>query len=943
MLVWFMLFLCIAVYTYGVHVHFMLLCFIETDKIFEYDDLGDRIYECVWCGASFWLNESLKTRPKNRPPTFTLCCQKGKIVLPFSPSTPLFLENLLNPLNGRSSTLFRLNFRGYNAMMAFSSIGANIHSSINDGSAPYVFKISGQIHHLMGSLLPLLNHTPKFSQLYVHDTQHEVDNRLNALCGQEVSDVGDFDKNVINGLISMLDDCNELVKLFRMVRDKFENSSVPSFKLRILEQRDNDRRFSLPTSDEIGCLIVGDIGEPGVNKDIIIETQNGNLFRVEKLHPKFMSLQYPLLFPHGEDGYRLNIPLQNVPPNQKDDKTVTMLSFYAYQIQDRRSTNVTVLKGGRLFQQYVVDAYVVVEHERLEFMRNNQEDLRSDVYQGVHDALSRREHTGENIGQKVILPSSFTGSPRYMINNYHDAMTICRRYGNPDLFITFTCNVKWPEILRDLQNIPGYKAEDRPDLVVRVFNQKLKSLISYVKSGVPFGKVDAHVSTIEFQKRGLPHSHMLFWLQKKNKCYTATDIDSIISAEIPDKLVDPKLYDIVGQFMVHGPCGISNRKSPCMIDGKCSKFFPKSFNFATTFGSDSSPMYRRRDDPSVFIEKNGFRFDNRHVVPYNAELLKKFNAHINMECCSHSMLIKYLFKYITKGPDRARVIFQENDDDEIQTFLNCRYLASQEAMWRLFHYPIHVREPAVMRLCVHLPLENNICFHRRQSLHSIRDNELFSKTMLTEWFTANRIYPTAIKYTYAEFPLEFVWITNDRIWQPRKREGFSLGRLSYVHPTAGELYFLRMLLHIQKGCTSYESIRTVNRVLHPTYQDACRALLLLGDDREWNDALNDAAHTATSSQMRTLFVAMLKFCEMGNPAKLFNDHWLHMSEDIRYKAQSENLNSGFILSDVYMRNELLFELDHMLQRSSSSLRHYHLPLPNPNEMIDLGNRCCVKS
>ena len=59
------------------------------------------------------------------------------------------------------------------------------------------------------------------------------------------------------------------------------------------------------------------------------------------------------------------------------------------------------------------------------------------------------------IGKRIILPSSHTGSPRYMIQNYQDAMAICRQYGNPDLFITFTCNLKWPEIIRALTLIEG--------------------------------------------------------------------------------------------------------------------------------------------------------------------------------------------------------------------------------------------------------------------------------------------------------------------------------------------------------------------------------------------------------------------------------------------------------------------------------------------------------
>jgi hypothetical protein len=127
----------------------------------------------------------------------------------------------------------------------------------------------------------------------------------------------------------------------------------------------------------------------------------------------------------------------------------------------------------------------------LDYIRKNQKNFRCDAYKGIYDVVSRGDNDGRNLGKKVILPSTYTRSPRYMMNNYQDAMTICRLYGHPDLFITFTCNVKWPEILRVFQNKPGYKPEDRPDIVSRIFKMKHDDLIVYVKSGKPFGQIEA--------------------------------------------------------------------------------------------------------------------------------------------------------------------------------------------------------------------------------------------------------------------------------------------------------------------------------------------------------------------------------------------------------------------------------------------------------------------
>jgi hypothetical protein len=77
--------------------------------------------------------------------------------------TPPILDFLLDPSNGSASKKFRDNIRAYNSMFAFTSMGAKIDTSVNDQPAPYVFKISGHCHHLMGSLLHVDGESPKFA------------------------------------------------------------------------------------------------------------------------------------------------------------------------------------------------------------------------------------------------------------------------------------------------------------------------------------------------------------------------------------------------------------------------------------------------------------------------------------------------------------------------------------------------------------------------------------------------------------------------------------------------------------------------------------------------------------------------------------------------------------------------------------------------------------
>jgi len=108
---------------------------------------------------------------------------------------------------------------------------------------------------------------------------------------------------------------------------------------------------------------------------------------------------------------------------------------------------------------------------------------------------------GHEVGtvKRVVLPSSFTGSPRHMVGLYQDAMTMVERLGKPDLFITFTCNPSWPEIKNNL--LPGQTANDRPDLIAKVFKLKLEALKHDIVEDQCLGRVNGYIYTIEFQKR----------------------------------------------------------------------------------------------------------------------------------------------------------------------------------------------------------------------------------------------------------------------------------------------------------------------------------------------------------------------------------------------------------------------------------------------------------
>uniref|UniRef100_A0A453QHK2 ATP-dependent DNA helicase n=1 Tax=Aegilops tauschii subsp. strangulata TaxID=200361 RepID=A0A453QHK2_AEGTS len=190
------------------------------------------------------------------------------------------------------------------------------------------------------------------------------------------------------------------------------------------------------------------------------------------------------------------------------------------------------------------------------------------------------------------------------------------------------------------------------------------------------GKVKAYTYVVEFQKWGLPHAHFLLTMTGKYKYTGPEQYDRIISAELPNKHKYPELYKMVIKHMIHGPCGALNKKFPCTKNRpSCKNNYPRPFSETTIQGKDCYPLYRRRNNGSTEIVRN-WKLDNRWVVPYNPYLLRMLNCHINVEICSSIKAVKYLFKFMYKGHDRAFVTdkVDEVEIDEIRQYRDTRWV-----------------------------------------------------------------------------------------------------------------------------------------------------------------------------------------------------------------------------------------------------------------------------
>jgi Helitron helicase-like domain at N-terminus len=450
-------------------------------------DLGLMNIRCSHCHALHWSDERVSSSRIGEP-EFQMCCAKGKIKLPPLRIPPMPLYNLFTG-DDHEAKEFRANIVQYNASLAFTSLGVKVDHSIL-GQGPPVFRIHGELRHLSGSLLPEESVSPSYSQLYIFDLQEAF--RYRIIRNDNLS------LHTMQILQQVMSEYNAYTPIYRHAYEVLQMYNAPDYTVKLCVVPGHDpRRYNLPTADEVGVILPDNNDFQGDYRDIIIHlrpqhyrtndnVQHLQLDRINEGHTAYAPLHYVLLFPYGEPGWYYEF---QVPGNPR---RVTLLQHSAYRIHSRSNEFSTILRGCRLFQTYLVDMFACIDHERLRFIQTQQPRLRTTLLHGIEDALSSNDdHIDLNqLGQRIILPSSYIGGLRDMHQRYLDGMAIARHFKKIDIFLTMTANPNWPEIKRELLN--GQAVCDRPDLVSRVFQLKRKALMHATLKDQIFGPcVDA--------------------------------------------------------------------------------------------------------------------------------------------------------------------------------------------------------------------------------------------------------------------------------------------------------------------------------------------------------------------------------------------------------------------------------------------------------------------
>ena len=242
------------------------------------------------------------------------------------------------------------NIRAYNNIMAMASLGTDHNPEVGSN-----LKIQGKFSHRIGSLLPELGQSPKFAQIYFHDTDQEIQNRLAQ---------SDLDPEIIEILQEIIHQINPYVHSFKSALDL---GDIGEYKLCIIAERTkipkeaHARSYNLPGGCEVAALMPGEVG----NLDVIIRTKGGALRRIKQIHRSYDPLHYVLLFPHGEDGYQLGLRRNN-------GNTLSPKDFYCFRLQIRNlNDGDQMMHLGKLTQQFFVDMQAKIEYCRLNCVSKN--------------------------------------------------------------------------------------------------------------------------------------------------------------------------------------------------------------------------------------------------------------------------------------------------------------------------------------------------------------------------------------------------------------------------------------------------------------------------------------------------------------------------------------------------------------------------------------------
>jgi Helitron helicase-like domain at N-terminus len=393
------------------------------------------------------------------------CYYKGRLSLPALPQYPESMKFLFNEENLTKTNML---CRKINNLFSFSVLGVHM-GNFRQFRGPANVVLQGRTYHRLIDVTSG-QHSLRW---FLYDEAERTSKAIMLRIPE------DWKENIRQ----TLEDINPYVGYARQLDREADTSTT---EIMALELRSN------PISGEIAAVIhSGTIGDISPRSVCIWKSGQRQPEFISILNEHYESLQYPLLFPHGTLGWG---------KRQHETAGWTQMEWYRYRLL----TEPRFLNMGRLTCEYIVDMFSRMEDERLDYIKmGRKEQLRQQ--REAQSISTNPDESSLDPEQSFLLPASFVHSKLWASNQVADSLTLCRKFGKPSLFLTITTNPKWPEIVSQLR--PGQTASDIPIIVCRVFHARIKKLYDLLKTY--FDGLAYFVRVIEFQKRGLPHAHML--------------------------------------------------------------------------------------------------------------------------------------------------------------------------------------------------------------------------------------------------------------------------------------------------------------------------------------------------------------------------------------------------------------------------------------------------
>uniref|UniRef100_A0A183C0L0 ATP-dependent DNA helicase n=1 Tax=Globodera pallida TaxID=36090 RepID=A0A183C0L0_GLOPA len=581
-----------------------------------------------------------------------------------------------------------------------------------------------------------------------------------------------------------------------------------------------------------------------------------------------------------------------------------------------------------------------IDRDKFANIKKNQPEQRSMlpahlVRHFEREAQKQLDQQGQALGARAQLgriflaPRTLRGSRAYYQLQFADAMAICRQLGAPHLLITFTMNSAAKEF--DTMLWEGQHWYNRPDISDRLFIDKSKEFLKDIVQRQVMGPVKAWFYSVEHQERGLPHIHLCLILDFALMQMSMEDyIDDYISAEIPelphdgDRSHAAKLQRLFRRFILDN---MYHTCSPryCLVEGKCTKHFPRPFAEQTVIDDRVvGVQYRRRPPALSETERlqNPERYacavsgkDNRFVVPHNRFLALKYRSHINVEWIQGDACIKYVLKYVMKGCQLAFVQIVNDtaattagnvivNYDEFRQIRMARYQTPNEALLSIWGNKIVRKSHQVQHQRFHLPGQNRIVVPvGREEERAVEERERIEAeqdqlTPLTAYFTLNvTISPElAQEHTFLTICNAYWYDRQANQWKQRAQQRKNhLAMLEAASAGNPEHQALRMLLLHVRGPTGWADLYAG----HTSFVDAAKALGLLEDSSIWVNTILEALSGLPTFRRRLNWTAVLL-------------------------ANSGLLDASFVLDQVLLDSRRLLTPRALLQNGLEAVRLYVL-------------------